>query len=336
MPSINRDSQRIIIAGASSLVGVELKSLLEESRFAGWELRLVDEDTAAGMLTAAGGEPAVVQPVEEDSFHRARFIFFTGTGAFTKTNLAAARKSGAQIIDLSGGLFGLGKTKPWFPQIELFSKYQFDREAVFYGVPSATCVAGAKLCHALSKLGGKQISLVSFHGVSDVGRSGVEELETQTSQLLSFQKVGQTVFDTQVAFTMLDRFGAASSHKLGALRERLQSELRACLAWPKATIPAVQVLYAPVFYGVAFSMCAQLKSALKAETVEKACKDAGLSIVSPAAPGPSQVAAIGENLIHFAKPERDRLQPAMWWFWGAADNILLPVANAIKLAEMLS
>jgi hypothetical protein len=46
--SPDRNSQRIVIAGASSLLGSELKTLLEESRFAGWDLRLVDEKTRPG------------------------------------------------------------------------------------------------------------------------------------------------------------------------------------------------------------------------------------------------------------------------------------------------
>ena len=31
----------------------------------------------------------------------------------------------------------------------------------------------------------------------------------------------------------------------------------------------------------------------------------------------------------------DPAQPSAWWFWGAADNIRLPAATAIKLAEKL-
>ena len=46
-----------------------------------------DEELAAGTLTEAGGEPVVIQPVEADSFNRARFVFFTGSAAFTKANL---------------------------------------------------------------------------------------------------------------------------------------------------------------------------------------------------------------------------------------------------------
>jgi aspartate-semialdehyde dehydrogenase len=88
-------STRIVIAGASSLLGAELKSLLEESRFGAADLRLVDEELSAGTLTEAAGEAAVIQPVEEDSFNRANLIFFTGSAAFSKANFAAARRSGS-------------------------------------------------------------------------------------------------------------------------------------------------------------------------------------------------------------------------------------------------
>ena len=64
MPPMERESHRIVIAGASSLLGAELKSLLEESKFASWDFRLLDEQDAAGTLTEAGGEATVSQPVE--------------------------------------------------------------------------------------------------------------------------------------------------------------------------------------------------------------------------------------------------------------------------------
>ncbi len=107
MPSFERDSNRIVIAGASSLLGAELKSLLEESRFAGWDFRLVDEEVAAGTLTEAGGEPAVIQPVEEGSFDRARLIFFAGSLEFSRANLKTATHTGASVVDLTGAVLEL-------------------------------------------------------------------------------------------------------------------------------------------------------------------------------------------------------------------------------------
>src|SRR6516164_1794154 len=95
-------STRIVIAGASSLLGIELKSLLEESRFAGADFRLVDEELAAGTLTESAGEAAVIQPVEEDSFDRADLVFFAGSPEFVKVNFGAALRANATIIDFTG------------------------------------------------------------------------------------------------------------------------------------------------------------------------------------------------------------------------------------------
>ena len=38
------------------MLGNEVKTVLEESRFAGWDLRLVDEELVAGTLTEAAGK----------------------------------------------------------------------------------------------------------------------------------------------------------------------------------------------------------------------------------------------------------------------------------------
>jgi hypothetical protein len=51
--------------------------------------------------------------------------------------------------------------------------------------------------------------------------------------------------------------------------------------------------------------------------------------------GPNNVSAAGEKMIQLAMPEADPSQAGSWWFWGAADNIRLPAANAVKLAEKL-
>ena len=335
MPSLERESNRIVIAGASSLLGAELKSLLEESRFAGWEFLLVDEEILAGTLTEAGGEPAVIQPVEEGSFEKARLVFFAGSPEFTRRNLKAAGGSGAIVIDLSGGIAGEAKTVAWFPKLDALLEREFKKNAAAYAIPSAAATAAATLALALTKNGVRRLAVVFFQPVSEAGRAGIEELESQTGQLLSFQGVGQPVFDTQVAFNMVDRFGPGSAQKLDAIRERVRVETRASLG-KKAAMPAIQVVHAPVFYGTAFSAWAELETGAEAAKIARACSDAGFMLPAEGDGGPSNVGATGEKSILLAKPEADPSQPGGRWFWGAADNIRLPAANAVKLAEMLA
>ncbi|MGC1620705.1 MAG: Asd/ArgC dimerization domain-containing protein [Candidatus Acidiferrum sp.] len=334
MPSLEKGSNRIVIAGASSLLGAELRSLLEESRFAGAEFRLVDEEIAAGVLTEAGGEPAFIHPVEEGTFDRAAKVFFTGSADFTRANLAAARAAKAKVIDLSGATAAESETVSWFPKLDSLHARNFPKDASVYAIPSAAATATASLALGLFKLGVARIVVISFQSVSEAGRAGIEELEAQTGQLLSFQGMGQPVFDTQVAFNLLDRFGPASKHKLSAVRERLRAETKACLG-NKSVMPALQVIHAPVFYGTAFAACADLVPGTTLEQIAEACENAGFMIPADGEAGPSNVSVAGEKAAHLAMPEEDPARPGAWWFWGAADNIRLPAANAVKLAEML-
>jgi aspartate-semialdehyde dehydrogenase len=160
-------------------------------------------------------------------------------------------------------------------------------------------------------------------------------MESQTGQLLSFQGVGQPVFDTQVAFNMLDQFGPASAQKLDAIRDRVRAETKACVG-KKVMVPSIQVLHAPVFYGTTFAAWAELDSGADAEKIASSCRDAGFTLITDGAAGPSNVSAAGEKVIQLAKPEADPTGAGNWWFWGAADNIRLPAVNAVKLAEMVS
>jgi aspartate-semialdehyde dehydrogenase len=266
-----RESNRIIIAGASSLLGVELKSLLEESRFAASEFSLLDEELAAGTLTEAGGEPAVIRPVEEDSFNRARFVFFTGSPEFARANLALAQRSGAAIIDLSGHSVSLPDSAPWFPGIEKLRGQVVGEKPRLASIPSASAEALVRLTVALRDLGLRSMSATILQPVSAWGKPGIEELETQTSQLLALQTPGKQLFDAQLAFSTLERFGPSSRFDLRAALATLRAEVHLCLGG-SSVIPAIELVHVPVFYGTTFSVCAELDTSAEATRIQSTCK----------------------------------------------------------------
>jgi aspartate-semialdehyde dehydrogenase len=328
------ESRRIAIAGASSLLGAELKTLLEDGRFAASDFRLVDEETVAGLLTEAGREPAVIQPVEEDSFNKAWIVFFTGSPSFSKRNFELARKSGARIVDLSGEFAGHSEAQTWLPKFDALADAQFNKDARVFAVPSAPAEITARLTIALRQWNHGSLTAVAFQPVSSsAGKPGIQELEAQTGQLLSFQSLGKEVFDAQVAFTMLDRFGSASRHNLQSSLEILRREVRACLP-TDMTAPALQLLHSPVYYGTTVTACARLAASADAAGLTESCESLGFSITTEDA-APDNVSSAGETLLQLVPPLPDPSTPGTWWFWAAADNLRLPAANAVKLAEKL-
>jgi len=324
---------RIVIAGASSLLGAELKSLLEESRFAAADFRLLDEEIAAGTLTEAGGEAAFIQPIEEDSFNHANLIFFTGSPNFTAANLRLALTSGAKVIDLSGMPADREASCPWFPQLQ-GKALDFTGRGKMFSVLSAPAACSALLSLALKSLGLKNLSITHFRSVSEAGRDGVEELESQTAKLLSMQPAGSSVFGAQVAFNLVDSYGPESKADLAAAADSIRFQITHALG-SFGLIPAMNLIQAPIFYGSGFSALAEADPAVDSSKVAQACREAGFRIHKREEGPLGTLTASGEEFMFLSEPTSDPARPGLWWFFGAVDNIRLPAFNAVKLAEKL-
>jgi len=330
---------RLAIAGASSLRGKELKQLLEESSLPVEDVRLFDEEFAAGTLTEAAGEPVVIQTVDEGSFQGARIVFFTGSPAFARRHAAAARHAGAAVIDLSDGLVAAAGARVWIPALDRLlppppAAPGASEGGGLYVSPSAAAIAGCTLAAALTPLRVRRLALIFFQPVSEGGQKGVDELESQTVKLLSFQPIAHEVFDAQVAFNLLSCYGESSSEHLADARAGIAACVRIYLEG-RATIPAVQLIHAPVFYASAFSAFVEFDGAVQPADLERALEAAGVRLTPAGDTPPSNLSAAGSTDITLARVERDPNLSGGFWLWGAVDNLRLPAANAISIAERL-
>jgi aspartate-semialdehyde dehydrogenase len=334
-----KEAVRVAIAGASSLLGKELNQLLEESKFPASDIRLVDEEFVAGTLTEAGGEPAIIETVSEDSFERVRFAFFTGSPQFSKRHAAEARRAGAVIIDLSGGLGSDANSRLWIPALDAalaspaVNALPGESQSLFV-VPSAPSEAAISISAALVTAGLERLDVTILQPVSEYGPEAIEELESQVVKLLSFQPISQIVFDAQVGFNMLSSYGPESGVKLADARARIANEAQRYLAG-RALVPAIMLVQAPVFYSHAFTAYAEFKAALALEDVAARLQAAGLRVARAKDEPPTNVNVVGETRPVLKQPERDPGIETGVWLWGAADNLRVPAATAIAIAEKL-
>jgi len=321
---------RITIAGASSLLGKELTELMGTSELPAHELRLLDDAALEGTLTEAGGEPALIHGLVPGSFDGARFVFFTGLEEFTARHWAEAERAGADVIDLSGGLSGVRRAMPSIPALDgtLSPARPLPRKLV--RAPGAAVIVASTISVALRNLPVRRITATLFHSVSERGQAGIDELEAQTASLLSFQPIAREVFDTQVAFNLLDRYGESCRQRLEDVRARISHDLADYLGY-RAPMPAVQVIQAPVFYGAAFSIAVEFDAPLPEDSVHQALAAEGI-LVGPDSPSNASVAGSAE--IH-ATLRADANLPMIWWIWGAVDNVRLAAQNAVRIAERI-
>ncbi len=327
---------RVAIAGASSLRGKELRVVLEDRNFPAGDFVLLDESVPAGTLTEAGGEPTFIRPIDEESFERSRFAFFAGSPADAARNWKIAQRAGCTVIDLTGALNDVPGAMTWIPALQksLPPPDSGSRSAGLFSAPGPAVILACTLAAALRGFSPQRGVMIFFPPVSERDLAGVEELQSQTANLLSFRAFEQPVFDAQVAFNLLAGYGPLSRSNLPTLRAGISREVERYLAG-RVPAPAIQLIQAPLFYGYTFAAFAELASPHSNEEIENALMEVGVKLPQAGDQPPNNVSVSGENEIMLAHVERDPNLPSGYWFWGAADNLRLVATNAVQIAEEL-
>jgi aspartate-semialdehyde dehydrogenase len=324
---------RVAIVGASSLRGKELKQVLEERSFAADDIRLID-DEAVGTLTDAGGEAAFIHALDEDSFAGVRFAFLAGEPGVAARAWPLAHQAGCTVIDMSGALADVPAAAPWIPSLDAVLPPPGGASGRVFASPGVGAILACTVAAALGAFNSMRLALTFFQPVSERGQPGIDELESQTVSLLSFQPVSQEVYGAQVAFNLLPRYGEASGQLLGAVRRRLAREVERYLAG-RVPLPALQLIQAPVFYSLVFSGYAEFTVAPPAADLQKALERAGFRFSDSSEPPLSNLSVADQDQIGLEPPEPDPLQPRGYWLWGGADNVRMAAANAAAIAEKL-
>lgn len=95
------------------------------------------------------------------------------------------------------------------------------------------------------------------------------------------------------------------------------------------------LVQAPVFYSHAFTAYAEFDRAPALDDLGSRLRAAGLKVGRPEEESPTNVNVVGEVRPVLRQPERDPGIETGVWLWGAADNMRVPAATAVAIAEKL-
>ena len=326
---------KIAIAGASTLVGRELKEALSESPLAASTIMLLDEDNLLGQLDQVGDEVTFVQAIAADAFERIDFTFFCGSEDLTRKHWREALRAGSTVLDLSGALdqeTGVLVRAPWLGSeiatVDLFTP------AVVPAHPAV--LALALLLERLQQAAPVQFAAATLlQPASEFGRAALDELHQQTVSLLSFQGLPRELYDAQVAYNLLSGMGENAKLSLNAVEARIRRHYDALSQgrWPAL---ALQVVQAPVFHGHTFSIAIELERPVDIAAIEEALSGDHVDLVLEDTDSPSNLAATGQNdVLVRLRPEqgeRNSSQTSRLWLWAASDNLRLTAQNAVECA----
>jgi len=336
-PAARGKLYRAAIVGAGSLKGKEVAEVLNERNFPAADIRLLDDDESMGQLEAMGDEISFIQRVRAEQFEHVDFTFFASDPESTRRSWKDARDAGSTIVDLSAVL----EDQPGATVRSLWIERE-RAQVVKPELQPGPCVTAhpVAITLALLLLRANKAAVIkraiatAFEPASEHGQRGMDELHQQTVNLLSFQALPKDVFDAQVAFNMLARYGPKSQPALDSVESRILRHFRKIVGG-QAVEPSLFLLQAPIFHAHALALFLEFDQA--ADVVETARVLAGDHMVVSAGEDdwPTNVGSAGQNDIHVTF-KSDPVHPNGMWLWAAADNLRISALTAVECAESMT
>jgi aspartate-semialdehyde dehydrogenase len=332
---LDRGKPVAAIVGGSSLLGREIRDLLAGGPV---QTKLIGADAIeAGTLTEEAGEPVVMTALDEENLAGARVAFLAGSAESSRKALemVARLNPAPALIDVTYVLEERPAAQVRAPMVEPAS-FGFSPRAE-HVVAHPAAIALALVLVRLSRIRPIRRSIAHvFEPASERGQRGVDELHKQTVSLLTFQKLSKELYDEQVGFNLLARYGSGAAVSMESVELRIERHLASLLALNGAiSMPSLRLVQAPVFHGHSLSLWVEFEETIDAQTLEQALAGEHVDVRGADLDAPNIVGMAGQDGIAVGAIVPDRNHPAAAWLWAAEDNIRLMAQNAVAVARAL-
>ncbi|MGA2040332.1 MAG: Asd/ArgC dimerization domain-containing protein [Bryobacteraceae bacterium] len=331
----------IALIGSESLMGRELRDIAATSSPELTLKLIAAEDEEPGALTRVGDMPAVVSGLDAESLAGARAVVLAG-GAESSRKALELLDSGEDtaVIDLTGVAEELPDARLRAPLVEGEGESEDDAGARVHVIAHPAAIALALFLRRLHEHDPIRRSVVEiFAPASEHDARGVQELHQQTLSLFSFQKLPRAVFDAQLSFNLLPRYGEEAPASLEDTELRIERHLATLLALPGegsgAPLPSLRLIQAPVFHGYSISAWVEFDGNPGVEALEASLAAGPIEVRTGEFEPPTNVGQAGQSGIAVGAVSVDRNNPEACWFWLVADNLRLAAENAAEVARQL-
>ena len=333
----HRSEQRssVAIVGGESLLGKEVRELLEDGNL-GVSVKLIasqeSDDTA--VISRSRDEPLLISSLQTADLGTARIVILAGSKDSSKKAYEQIQSaaSAPMVIDLNGGLEDHPATRLRAPMVEP-PDYQSAGAIQVIAHPAAIAIA-LFLTH-LRQAGNIRRAVVQiFEPTSERGQAGLDELQKQTVALLSFKPLVKEVFDAQVAFNVLARYGEDAPHALEEIELKIDRHLASLLAGVgNMPMPSLRLIQAPVFHGYSISVWVEFENNPGLDEITKALASTNIDLRVKDEEPPTNVGVAGQSGITVGAITPDRNDARACWFWIVADNLRIVAENAVEVAR---
>ncbi|MFQ6022707.1 MAG: aspartate-semialdehyde dehydrogenase [Acidiferrobacterales bacterium] len=329
----------VAVLGATGAVGEAMLSILAERRFPVGHVYALASGRSAGKEAAFGRRTLTVQDAADFDFLQAQIGLFSAGASVSERYAPKAAASNCIVID-NTSRFRYDEDIPLVvPEVNAHAIGQYKNRGIIANPNCSTIQMVVALKPIHDAVGIDRINVCTYQAVSGSGKAAIEELASQTAQLLNGKPIEPKVYPKQIAFNVLPYIDQFQENGYTKEEMKMVWETRKILGDDTIKVNPTTVRV-PVFYGHSEAVHIETREKITAAAARELLTAApGVKVLDECKPGGYPTAttdSAGDDSVFVGRIREDISHPRGLDMWIVADNVRKGAAlNSVQIAEYL-
>ena len=329
----------IAVVGATGAVGETMISILEERNFPVGKVYALASERSAGKRIPFKGGSLVVEDLASFDFSKVQIGLFSPGASVSAEYAPKAAAAGCVVIDNTSQFRYDDEIPLVVPEVNPEKVADYKNHGIIANPNCSTIQMLVALKPIYDAVGITRINVATYQAVSGTGKEAIEELATQTANLLNTKPVKASVYPKQIAFNVLPQIDVFMDNGYTKEEMKMVWETRKIMG-DESILVNPTAARVPVFFGHSEAVHIETKQKITAEQVrELLAKAPGVTLVDERVNGgyPTAVTeSSGNDDVFVGRIREDISHPMGIDLWVVGDNVRKGAAlNSVQIAEVL-
>ena len=333
------DRYDVAVVGATGAVGQTMLSILAEREFPARNVHALASSRSAGRKIEFGDGELTVEDLSEFDFSQVQIALFSAGGDISAEFAPRAAEAGCVVIDNTSKFRYDDDVPLVVPEVNAKDLAGYKQRNIIANPNCSTIQMVVALKPIYDAVGIERINVATYQSVSGSGNKGVEELRTQTKNLLEGEPIESKAYPRQIAFNILPHIDSFQDN--GYTREEMK------LVWETRKIMGDEEILinptaarVPVFFSHSEAVHIETRDKLSVEKARELLSNApGVEVLDERADGGYPTAVTegeGRDAVYVGRIREDISHPRGLDLWVVSDNVRKGAAlNSVQIAETM-
>jgi aspartate-semialdehyde dehydrogenase len=330
---------RVAVLGATGLVGDTMISVLEERDFPVSELFPLASNRSLGRSIKFKGKSIPVIDVDSFDFSKADIGLFSAGAEVSAQYAPIAAAAGCVVIDNTSQFRYQDDIPLVVPEVNPHAIAQYRKHGIIANPNCSTIQMLVALKPLHDAAGIARINVATYQSVSGAGKEAVEELATQSGELLNGRSVKAKVIAKQIAFNCVPQIDKFQDNGYTKEEMKMFWETQKIME-DKTILVNATAVRVPVFFGHSEAVHIETRRKLTARDARRLLEKApGVTVMDEHVPGGYPTAATeaaNHDTVYVGRIREDISHDRGLDLWVVSDNVRKGAAtNSVQIAEIL-